>query len=225
MILLLTDSRRGDSKTYLAVAYVAGRLMRQMRQYLRKLGERGGTSIEFAIVGSVFLMLLLAIFELGYMVFVQSTLDSSARTAARLIRTGQAQGNGNPQTFFQDSLCSSVSSVIGCNNLIYSVNYFTSWTQVQTAVNAPPTRNPTTGLLTNSGVCTDGSGSGGSSSTAICFNAGNCGQIEVVQVTYNYPFFTQWIGEELGGSTQSAFLTSTVVFQNEPFCSGTSVSG
>ncbi len=65
--------------------------MRRGWQYLRRLGEGGATAVEFAIVGSVFLMLLLAIFELGFMVFVQSVLDGSARSAARMIRTGQAQ--------------------------------------------------------------------------------------------------------------------------------------
>jgi hypothetical protein len=39
----------------------------------------------------------------------------------------------------------------------------------------------------------------------------------VVTVTYNYPFFTPWIGGLVGGSGGSAFLTSTVVFQNEPY--------
>lgn len=73
-------------------------------QYFRKLGVRGVAAIEFAILSPLFLMLLLAIFELGYMVFVQSVLDSSARTAARLIRTGQAQASGSAQTNFQTAL-------------------------------------------------------------------------------------------------------------------------
>jgi Flp pilus assembly protein TadG len=175
--------------------------LRQLGQFYRRLGERGVTSVEFAIVGPLFLMLVLAVFELGYMVFVQSVLDSSARTAARLIRTGQAQGSGNAQTDFQTALCNGASAVIGCANLIYQVQEFGSWSATQTAVDTPPKRDPKTGQL-----------------IPAAFNAGNCGQIEAVQVTYNYPFFTLWIGQQLGGSTQSAFLMSTVVFQNEPFC-------
>src|ERR1700730_14880539 len=101
-------------------------MMRRAQQYLRKLGERGVSSVEFAIVGPVFLMLLLGIFELGSMVFVQSVLDGSARQAARLIRTGQAQNSGNTQTFFQTNLCNSATSVIGCSNLIYQVQKFTN---------------------------------------------------------------------------------------------------
>src|SRR5271155_671330 len=127
--------------------------MRRARQYIPKLDRRGGTTIEFAIIGSLFLMLLMAIFELGYMVFVQSTLDSSARSAARLIRTGQAAANANPQTFFDNALCSDVSSVISCGSLVYQVQYFTSWSSAQTAANTPITRNPTTGALTGGGVC------------------------------------------------------------------------
>lgn len=191
--------------------------MTSARKYSWKLDRRGGTTMEFGIIGSIFLMLLFAIFEMGYMVFVQSTLDSSARTAARLIRTGQAQAASNPQTFFQNALCADVSTVIGCSNLIYQVQEFSAWSGAQTAVNTPITRNPTTGAPTGGGLCGAGNAS--------CFNAGNCGEIEIVQVTYNYPFFTQWIGQQLGGSTQSALLMSTVVFQNEPFCSGTSASG
>jgi Flp pilus assembly protein TadG len=177
--------------------------MRRVLQYLRRFGERGVSSVEFAIIGSIFLMLLLAIFELGYIVFVQSVLDSSARSAARQIRTGQAQASGNAQNNFQTNLCTDVSSIIGCGSLIYQVQQFPNWSATQTSVNTPPVRDPKTGLL-----------------IPAPFNAGTCGQIVAVQVTYNYQFFLLWIGQKLGDSTGSAFLMSTVVFQNEPFCGG-----
>jgi Flp pilus assembly protein TadG len=177
--------------------------MRRMLQYLRDLGRRGGASVEFALVGSIFLVLLLGVLELGYMVFVQSVLDGSARQAARMIRTGQAQNSGDAQTFFQTTLCNFAASVIGCGNMVFQVQKFTNWSAAQTAVNTPPARDPITGLLIPVG-----------------FNAGTCGQIEAVQVTYNYKFLTLWIGQKLGDSNQSTFLMSTVVFQNEPFCTG-----
>jgi Flp pilus assembly protein TadG len=177
--------------------------MRRAWQYLRRLGERGVSSVEFAIIGAMFLMLLLAIFELGYIVFVQSVLDSSARTAARQIRTGQAQGSGNAQNDFKTTLCAEVSSVVSCPNMIFQVQKFANWSATQTAINTPPARDPITGKL-----------------IPVPFNAGTCGDIVAVQVTYDYKFFTMWIGQQLGDSMQSAFLMSTVVFQNEPFCSG-----
>ena len=176
--------------------------MRCVPQHFRKLGERGATAVEFAIIGGLFLVLLLGIFELGFMVFVQSVLDSSARDAARLIRTGQAQANSDPQSYFQTALCNEAGAVIGCSKIFYQVQVLASWSATQTAVNTPPKRDKFGNLV------------------SVGFNAGTCGQIVAVQVTYNYHFFTQWIGELLGGSTSSAFLESTVVFQNEPFCGG-----
>jgi Flp pilus assembly protein TadG len=163
------------------------------------LGTRGVSTIEFAIVGPLFLLLLLAIFELGYMVFVQSVLDGAARDAARLIRTGQAQETGNAQGDFQTMLCNSLESVIGCGNLIYQSQTFDDWSDAQTAISLPPVRDKN-GNLVSAGFAT-----------------GTARSIVVVQVTYNYQFFTTWIANYLGGSTQSSFLESTVVFQNEPY--------
>ena len=174
--------------------------MRQLGQFFQRFGERGVSTVEFAIVAPLFLLLLLAIFELGYMVFVQSVLDSSARSAARMIRTGQVQANGNPQNAFQTALCSDANLVISCSSLIYQVQDFAnSWSATKTALNTPPKRDKYGNLITAG------------------FTAGTCGDIVAVQVTYDYKFFTQWIGSQLGDSTQSAFLMSTVVFQNEPF--------
>jgi Flp pilus assembly protein TadG len=144
--------------------------------------------------------MLLAAFEFGYMLFIQSVLDNSARDAARLIRTGQAQQSANAQTTFQTLLCNDVGTLIGCGNIIYQALVFNNWTSAQTSVNNGVTRNPQTGALESAG-----------------FSPGTQGQILVVTVTYNYPFFTPWIGGLVGGSTSTAFLQSTVVFQNEPY--------
>ena len=165
----------------------------------KAIGERGNASIEFGIVGSCFMMMLLASFEFGYMLFVQSSLDNAARDAARLIRTGQAQLSGNAQTTFQNLLCGDVSAIIGCGNIIYQSQVFNDWTAASTAVNTPPTRDAQGNYQSNG------------------FSAGTQGQIVAVTVTYNYPFFTPWIASLVGGSTNSALLMSTVVFQNEPY--------
>jgi len=163
------------------------------------LGESGGPSIEFAIVGSSFMMMLLAAFEFGFMLFVQSVLDNAARDAARLIRTGQAQQSADAQTTFQQLLCGDVGSLIGCANIVYQSLVFNDWTDAQTAVNTPPSRNAQ-GVFQSAG-----------------FSAGTQSQIVVVTVTYNYPFFTPWIGGLVGNGTNTAFMQSTVVFQNEPY--------
>ncbi len=181
---------------------------RCFRSYLRvtnlsrlrsRLGDRGSISAEFAMIAPAFLLLTLAIFELGYMIFVQSVLDGAARDAARLIRTGQVQANANPQTYFQTQLCSEMAKFVGCSSLVYSVQTFASWSSAQTTMSQPVTRNA----------------SGTSTSTG--WTPGTASQIVAVQVTYNRSFITPWVIQYLGSSYGTAFLSSTVVFQNEPF--------
>jgi len=175
------------------------RLFKRIRKRLTALGNSGAAAIEFAIVGSAFMLMMLASFEFGYMLFVQSVLDNAARDAARLVRTGQAQNSGNAQSTFSTLLCNDVGYLIGCGSLVYQAQVFNDWTSAQTAINTPPTRD-VNGNMVSAG-----------------FSAGTPGQILVVTVTYNYPFFTPLVGNLLGSGTNSAFLMSTVVFQNEPY--------
>jgi len=175
------------------------RVLRLIRRLLVAIDTSGAAAVEFALVGSTFMLMLLASFEFGYMLFVQSALDNAARDAARLIRTGQAQMSSNPTSTFQTLLCNDVGSLISCASIIYQAQAFNAWSDAQTAMNTPATRS-SNGNFVSSG-----------------FNPGSQGQILVVTVTYNYPFFTPWIAGLLGGSTNSALLTSTVVFQNEPY--------
>ena len=134
------------------------------------------------------------------MVLVQSVLDSAARDAARMVRTGQVQTTGSPQATFQNQLCSDVgylSAAPACSS-----------SRRSSPVGAPPrplsTRPPQRDALGNL--------------VSVGFNPGAGKDIVAVQVSYNYKFFTLWIASYLGsGGSQSTFLMSTVVFQNEPF--------
>ncbi|MGH7093938.1 MAG: TadE/TadG family type IV pilus assembly protein [Stellaceae bacterium] len=174
--------------------------MGRIRRFLSDLGEDGVALIEFGLIGSAYILMLVAAFEVGFMMFVQAALDNAARDAARQIRTGQVQTAGDPGTTFKTLLCNDVSNLIPCASLIYQTKSFWNWSAAQSQIAAPMTRDKNGNLV---GTGFDGGGSSG--------------EIEVVQVTYNYPFFTPLIGSLLGGGTNSALLVSTVVFQNEPF--------
>jgi Flp pilus assembly protein TadG len=174
--------------------------MGKLRRFLRDLGEDGTALIEFGLIGSSYLLMLVAALEVGYMMFIQAALDNATRDAARLIRTGQVQTSGSPESTFKTLLCSDLNGVIPCGSLVYQTTSFWNWSAAQSEVNAPMTRDKNGNYV---GTGFDGGGSSG--------------EIEVVQVAYNYAFFTPWIGSLLGGSTQSALLVSTVVFQNEPY--------
>ena len=162
-------------------------------------------------------MLLLAIIELGLTLATQSVLDGAARDAARLIRTGQIQTQGSPIGAFQTQLCSEMSSLMSvsqCNsNVIFEVQVFTNFGSVSFT---PCTQNA------------NQTGTG----NACNFSPGTAGQIIGVQASYPRPFIIPWVGACLSGGsgwaglgtsngsnpgTGSVTLTSTVIFQNEPF--------
>jgi len=173
--------------------------MGRVWRFLSGLGEGGMATVEFGLIGMSYIMMILAALEVGYMVFLQVVLDNAARDAARQVRTGQVQVAGNPQSTFSTLLCNDVGTLIPCASLLYQSQAFWQWSEASSGLSAPLARDAN-GNLVSAG-----------------FNAGSPGEIVVVQVTYNYSFFTPWMAALLGGSTNSALLSSTVVFQNEPF--------
>jgi Flp pilus assembly protein TadG len=184
----------------------ASKPTRQRRRLLRD--ERGSIMIEFALVGPMFLLMMLGILELSLMMFSQAVLDGAARAAARTVRTGQAQLSGNPGGTFQQALCDNLAGVTGlipCGSVAYNVQTFASFTAAAAA--APPS-------------FVDANGN-----PIQAFSPGGPSSYVVVQVVYTRKFITQSIGPLLGivshgaASTgwNSALLTSNVVFMNEPY--------
>src|ERR1700737_2501412 len=101
---------------------------RQKRRLLRD--ERGSILIEFALVGPMFLLMMLGILELSLMMFSQAVLDGAARAAARTVRTGQAQSSGNPIGTFQTALCDNLAAVAGlvpCGSVSFSVKTYATF--------------------------------------------------------------------------------------------------
>lgn len=50
--------------------------------------EKGATIIEFAILGPIFLLMIVAMMEIGIMMVIQNSLDAAAREASRVGITG-----------------------------------------------------------------------------------------------------------------------------------------
>src|SRR5665213_3014005 len=67
------------------------------------------TGLEFAMVGPIFLLLILGVLENGLTLWTQSLLDNATRDAARLTLTGQSQNGG---TGFATQLCNEVSGLM-----------------------------------------------------------------------------------------------------------------
>jgi Flp pilus assembly protein TadG len=189
--------------------------MKILRRFARD--QQGALAVEIAFVGPPFLLLLLGIFELGLTLTTQSVLDGAARDAARLIRTGQVQSQGSPITTFQNLLCAKIGSLMSdtrCKaQVLFEVQVFANFGAVSFT---PCTRNA------------NQTGGG----TACTFSPGTGGQIVGVTASYPRPFIVPWVGGCLSGGscwaglgtthgtntgTGTAVLSTTVIFQNEPF--------
>lgn len=186
--------------------------MRIFRRFGRD--ERGVTLIEFALVGPMFIFLLLAIIEIGLTMLTQFVLDGAARSAARMVRTGQVQSGGGITTF-QNQLCAQVASLLpSCSAVLFEVQAFPNFA----SINFTP--------------CTSNANANPPGNSPCPFVPGNGGEVVGVRVSYARPYIVPWVGQCLttgqcwvGLGTSAALvsasytttLVSTVVFQNEPF--------
>jgi len=163
--------------------------------------NKGTTAIEFALVAPVLVFVLMAIVEVSMMTFAAISLDGAAIDVARRIRTGQAQASGDAMNDFSTAMCSHLGSTITCGELFYDARIMTNYS----SITLDTEYDPDTGEPIVYG-----------------FSAGTSGDIVVVRVMYWWTINTPMISvffETIPG-TNKRMLTSTVVFQNEPYEAG-----
>jgi Flp pilus assembly protein TadG len=184
------------------------RAKRRLR-LLRK-SEDGFTAVEFALVIGPFLALMFAIMEVALVYFATFSLENATEQAARLIRTGQAQGFSASD--FKDEVCERVPAFMDCDgDLIVDVRTFPT---LNDAASGAPT------AVDDDGNIIEGFEQ---------FDTGGGGSIVLVNVYYHWKLFAALpdIGRLLTGGQQSIglgnladgsrLITSATVFKNEPF--------
>ncbi len=169
-------------------------MMTRIRAFLRD--RRGSAAEEMAFVAPIVILILLLTIELGYMLFSQAVLDGATRTAARMVRTGQVQGSANPQTTFNNALCSNLSGIIACGSVVVDVESFGTFS----------TMNPTAVTKDKNGNVTNTSWVPGGPGVAVD-----------VRTFYTYHFFLPFVASILNPGGSGVVLQSTVIFKNEPY--------
>jgi Flp pilus assembly protein TadG len=173
------------------------------RAALEKLREeRGSVAVEFAMVALPFIVMLLAIFELGLYFVVATTLENATGNAARMIRTGEMQlaGTANAANF-KNQVCSSLSWLGStcANNLTVDVRKLTQFT------------NPSAPSPVQNGTFNN---------TSMTFVPGAPEDIILVRTFFKWPLLTNALRGGLqatGENGGTAVITSTVIFRNEPY--------
>jgi len=96
-------------------------ITRRFPRLARRFGRDrdGAAAVEFAIIAFPFFVLLFAVMEIAFMLFLNMMLDSATMGAAREIRTGQMQFSGATADDFWDSVCEKVQVVADCNGRLH----------------------------------------------------------------------------------------------------------
>lgn len=162
--------------------------------------ESGATMVEFALVAAPFVAMLVALFQTALVFFAARVLDETTEMASRYIMTGQAQQSNMTQAGFKNWVCSQTFALFNCSNFMINVQAYASFSSASTAT--PTLTYDAHGNVNNSWG----------------YNAGNPGDIVVVQVMYQWPVVLGPLGFNLSNmSNGDRLLVSTAVFKNEPY--------
>ncbi len=155
--------------------------------------RRGTTALEFAIVGPVFIVMLLMVLEFGIQLAVDLALSYGAGAAARYAVTGAVTGtsgskgsNSTNDATIRNVIVSSTGSLLNPSRVVVSATSYS---------------NPSSYAA--------GSGSTSGSN-------GYSGSVVVYSITYTQPFLTGLPALVSSGAT-SVTHQATVIVQNEPY--------
>lgn len=172
----------------------------QRRRWRAFLADRqGATAVEFALIATPFIGLLVGIIQTFLVFFSQQLLETAVNQSSRLILTGQAQAQSMTQSQFASQVCSNLPILIVCNNLMIDVQVAGSWTTANAS--APTLTFDSNGNVTNTWQ----------------FSPGNPGDIVVVRVMYQWPVLMGPIGALANLSNGKRLIMASTAFQNEAY--------
>lgn len=161
--------------------------------------RKGATAVEFALVATPFLALVVGIIQTFLVFFAQVSLEEVVRQSGRLIMTGQVQNQQLTQSQFAQKVCSKVVILFNCSGLMIDVQVSPAWSSANTAL--PKLTFNSQGQVTNTWQ----------------FNPGNEGDIVVLRVMYQWPVFLGPLGFNLSNlSNGNRLIMASAAFQNEP---------
>ncbi|MGH6735658.1 MAG: TadE/TadG family type IV pilus assembly protein [Methyloceanibacter sp.] len=169
--------------------------------------QSGASALEFALVATPLILLLLAVLQVGIVYFSNFTLEGATERGARLIRTGQAQNQGFDAAKFKSEVCKHLSAPLTCADLKLDVRSYPSFAGAASDL-------------------TDPMGSDGQMKSDFSYNPGNGGDVVVVRAFYPLDIGSVLPAEISLSNMDSGgrLLVATAAFRNEPFA-GTGSSG
>jgi len=168
------------------------------RRSFRK-DQRGATAIEFSFVAIPFFLVVFGIIEVGLSHFVNRMVDNAVISASRLIRTGQATSASFDEADFKTEICGFLPDFLcSMDRLVVDVETIDSFDLA---------KSPADSLYDDEGELKEDSN----------YEESGSGDIVVVNVIYRWPMITSLLALNMADNGNERYLTSTVVFRNEPW--------
>jgi Flp pilus assembly protein TadG len=178
----------------------------------RRLGTRlatigrdcaGAAAIEFAIVAAPLLVLIFMMLQVGVIYLANGALENAVAQGARLIRTGEAQGQSFDAGRFKTEVCKYLTAPLSCARLNLDVRTFSSF---------------------GSADLTNPLDAGGNLKSGFSYQPGVGGQVVIVRAFYDWDLPTKF-PKAISGIQVSLsnlkngdlLLIATQAFRNEPF--------
>jgi hypothetical protein len=104
------DERRSNDRVRLGACYAP-------------LGadRRGAFALEFALVGPIFLLALLFVFNVAYALFTNEVLNNAVQATARQMQTGTAPVVTSQSQFISSVVCPNTYGLVNCNDIYVRV--------------------------------------------------------------------------------------------------------
>jgi hypothetical protein len=181
--------------------YWQQRRQRVLRRYRRS--QSGVSAIEFALAAPLFFALLMAIFEVGLMLFTEFVIQNNVGDATRMIRTGEVRTESD----FRNQACGGLPKFLDCeSNLHILVESFDDFEQVAPNPSFPP-RAP------------DGYFDLPEDQSITLFDpdAGKAGRVVVARIYYGWYLFSPGMTYMSNMTASRRMLAGGAAFRNEPF--------
>ncbi|MFV0348144.1 MAG: TadE/TadG family type IV pilus assembly protein [Halodesulfovibrio sp.] len=96
--------------------------LHQARRLLR--GDRGISTLEFALALPILLMFVFGIIEMGYMFFTSASMDKAAQAGARVAVTGVGADDGTRMALIENKVMTALATFADKGTISMEVNSF-----------------------------------------------------------------------------------------------------
>lgn len=195
--------------------------MTRARLFARRLRrqQRGTAMIEFALLGPLFLLLLMGIFDYGWQLYARQVLQGAVAKAAR---AATLESNAASQAALDDAVAAAVRKVFHDAGVTFTRKTYDSFGDVGNPEPFKDSKKPLNGVYDEGECFEDINGNG--KWDADRGRDGNGGADDVVLYTASMKIKRVLPVWRMLGQPQESTLTATTVLRNQPYAIGTKAS-